>query len=38
LKIPTSQEATKGLCSTETLSNILNAIGELTSLGSKIIV
>jgi len=38
LKIHTSPEATSGLCSAETLSSILNAIGEFTSLGSKMIV
>jgi hypothetical protein len=38
LKIPTSQEATRGLCSGETSSSILKAIGKFVSLGSKIIV
>jgi hypothetical protein len=37
LKIPTSQDATNGLCSGFTSSSILNAIGQFTSLGSKII-
>jgi len=38
LKIHTKPEATRFLCSGSTLSNILNAIGESTSLGSNIIV
>ncbi|MGB2110658.1 MAG: hypothetical protein ACPHY8_01735 [Patescibacteria group bacterium] len=38
LKIPTKPEATRGLCSGITSSSILNAIGQLVSLGSKIIV
>jgi hypothetical protein len=38
LKIPISPEATRGLCSGETSSSILKAIGQFLSLGSKIIV
>jgi hypothetical protein len=38
LKIPTSHEATNGLCSGLTFSSILKAIGHSVSLGSKIIV
>jgi hypothetical protein len=38
LNIQTNQEATSGLCSGETSSSILKAIGQLVSLGSKIIV
>jgi hypothetical protein len=38
LKIQTNQEATSGLCSGETSSSILKAIGQEVSLGSKIIV
>jgi len=38
LKIPTSPEATRGLCSGFTQSSILNAIGQLVSEGSNIIV
>ncbi|MDR2640344.1 MAG: hypothetical protein LBC61_03320 [Candidatus Peribacteria bacterium] len=38
MKIQTNQEATKGLCSGDTSSSILKAIGHEVSLGSKIIV
>jgi hypothetical protein len=38
LNIHTSPEATNGLCSGFTSSNILKAIGQSVSLGSNIIV
>jgi hypothetical protein len=38
LKIQTSHEATRGLCSADTLSSMLKAIGKFVSLGSNIIV